>query len=453
MHTSRFRAALGVSLLSGALVALSACGDDAPEVPQAPAVRVVQVSAATPGTRSFSGTTRAAVESQVSFLVGGTVVRTLVNVGDRVQRGQLLAVLDPSDYQLQAQQARSGVSIAEAQRAQALTGVDAARSGVTQAEAGVAQAEAALAQARAGSELADAEFARIRALYAEDLVPLSVYDGVRTQAETARAAVRTAQAAVSQARAAVGAAQSGVRAAQSGVGAASAATDAARDGAGLAQRQLGYTRLTAPVSGAVARVLAEPGELVAPGQPVALVTTQGGPMEVEVSVPETVIGQITPGDAVVVRLAAFPEEPFAATVSEVGVAPGRTATAYPLVVTLARADARLRSGMAATVEIDAPADTAADGFVVPVEAVYQDAQGAYVLAVSERAADASASPGTATVTRQAVTTGDLRPGGVEIRTGLTPGVRIVATGGGEVRPGSTVRVLDRDPLSAQRRDT
>ena len=439
MPTPPSPAALGVSL--AALLAFPACGGDAPEPPPAPAVRVVEVAAAAPATRSFSGTTRAAVESRVSFLVGGTVVRTLVDVGDRVRRGQLLAVLDPSDYQLQARQARSGISIAEAQAAQAATGVDVAR-------AGVAQAEAALEQARAGSALADAEYARIRALYAEDLVPLSAYDGVRTQAETARAAVRAAESGVAQARV-------GVRAAQSGVGAASAAADAARDGSGLAQRQLGYTRLYAPVSGAVAQVLAEPGELVAPGQPVALVTTQGGPMEVEVSVPESVIGQIAPGDAVVVRLTAFPEEPFAATVSEVGVAPGRTATAYPLVVTLTRADGRLRSGMAATVEVDAPTDPGARGLVVPAEAVYQDGQGAYVLAVSDRAplSDGDRSAGaTATAERRPVTTGALRSGGVEIRSGLSSGARIVATGGGEIRPGSAVRVLARDPLSAERHD-
>lgn len=398
-------------LLCGAF-SLAGCGGGDPEPPSAPAVRVIEVSAEVAATRSFSGTTRATTESRLSFLVGGTVARTLVDVGDRVERGQLLAVLDPSDFQLQAQQAGSGVSIAEAQ----------------------------VTQARAGAELAEAEFARIRTLYAEDLLPLSAYDGARTQAEMTRAAVQTAESALVQARA----------------------------GSGLAQRAVGYTRLTAPISGAVAQLTVEPGEQVAPGQPVAFLTAQGGPMEVEVRVPESVVGQLETGAAVVVRLSTFPDEPFAARVSEIGVAPGRTATTYPVVVTLTRPDARLRSGMAATVEVGAPPGESDGGLVVPVEAVYSDAQGSYVLTVEqasrsadqsrEHDAEASRTSGAlapearATVQRRAVVTGDLRQGGVEVRSGLTAGTRIVSVGGGEIRSGSTVRVLRRDPLMAERHD-
>lgn len=434
-------------LLPSALVALAACGGDDPAPPPPPAVRVVDVSSAEPGTRSFSGTTRAAVESRVSFLVGGTVVRTAVDVGQRVSRGQLIAVVNPADYELQAQQARSGVAIADQQVVQARAGAAAARSGIAAAEAAVAQAEA-------GAALAEAEYARVRALYAEALVPLSLYDATRTGAETARAGVRAAEAAAAQARA-------GADAASAGVGTASAAADASRDGASLARRQLNYTRLYSPVSGAVAGVFVETGELVQPGQPVALVTTQGGPMEVETEVPESVVGQIQAGDAVVVRLSGVSEEAFAATVTEVGVAPGRTSTSYPVVVRLSRADPRVRSGMTARVEIDTPGD-AGGGLVVPAGAVYQDGAGPYALVVSDRPApraSGDAEPGDAeartpaadaTVTRRAVTTGALRAGGVEVTSGLRAGDRVVASGGGELASGTAVRVLDRDPLAEER---
>ncbi|MEM0961199.1 MAG: efflux RND transporter periplasmic adaptor subunit [Bacteroidota bacterium] len=420
------------------VLVLSACGGSDPEPAPPPAVRVVQVAAPMPESRSFSGTTQAAVESRVSFQVGGTVVRTLVDVGAPVARGQLLAVLNPTDFQLQAEQSRSGVAVADQRVAQA-------RAGAAAAESGVTAAQAALEQARAGARLAEAEFSRVRALYAEDLVPLSLFDATRTQAETARAAVAAAESAVAQA-------QAGAEAAHAGIGTAAAAASASRNGARLASRQLGYTRLYAPVSGAVAAVLVEPGELVSPGQPVALVTSQGGPMEVEVSVPESVIGQIETGGAAVVRISSLPEETFAATVTEVGVAPGRTPTTFPVTVRLNRADPRVRSGQAASVEIDVERG----GTVVPVipaSAVNEDASGVYVLVLSAGAPGSAPDEGStpqadATVTRRAVETGALRPDGVEVTDGLRSGDRIVAAGGGGLSDGEAVRVLDRDPLSA-----
>ena len=99
---------------------VSACGKPA-ETPQpVRAVRTLVVSEVG-GTseREYSGEIRARVESQMGFQVPGKVVRRLVNVGDVVKAGQVLAQLDPADLRLGAQAAQAGLAAAQAQASQA----------------------------------------------------------------------------------------------------------------------------------------------------------------------------------------------------------------------------------------------------------------------------------------------------------------------------------------------
>ena len=95
---------------------LVGCGDEPPPPPVVRPVRTEPVYA-TGGerTRFFSGTSRAAVESKLSFKVPGTIERVSVEVGDRVAVGQLIAALDDKDFQLQVQEAQAGLASAEAQ--------------------------------------------------------------------------------------------------------------------------------------------------------------------------------------------------------------------------------------------------------------------------------------------------------------------------------------------------
>jgi multidrug efflux system membrane fusion protein len=64
---------------------------------------------------AFAGEVRAREESPLSFRVGGNLVRREVDVGDRVKRGDLLAVLDPGDFRLEAQSAQAQVASAQAE--------------------------------------------------------------------------------------------------------------------------------------------------------------------------------------------------------------------------------------------------------------------------------------------------------------------------------------------------
>ncbi len=64
--------------------------------------------------RTFSGLTRAGTESRLSFKVPGTVQTMNVEVGDRVQVGDLIGELTHDDFQLKAQQAEAALEQSQA---------------------------------------------------------------------------------------------------------------------------------------------------------------------------------------------------------------------------------------------------------------------------------------------------------------------------------------------------
>ena len=98
------RAVLGMALLA----TLAGCGGQEPAV-EAPRPVLVMHPAAGADTApaAYAGDIRARNESPLSFRVGGNLVKRLVDAGDRVRRGQLLAELDPGDAALQASAAQA----------------------------------------------------------------------------------------------------------------------------------------------------------------------------------------------------------------------------------------------------------------------------------------------------------------------------------------------------------
>ena len=101
----------------------------------------------------------------------------------------------------------------------------------------------------------------------------------------------------------------------------------------LARRQVGYTRLTAPVARAIAAVRAEVNENVSPGQPVEVLAAGAAP-EVAFAVPEALIARVREGTRAAVVFDAIPGERFDAVVTEVGVTTTAVGTTFPVTVRL-----------------------------------------------------------------------------------------------------------------------
>jgi RND family efflux transporter MFP subunit len=158
-----------------------------------------------------------------------------------------------------------------------------------------------------------------------------------------------------------------------------AARDAASAQRAEARRLRRETTIASPVSGTVAEVYAEPGEVVAAGTPVALIIGEGA-AEVEVDVPEAVFAHLAAGDAVLVDFPLSQRRDVPATVGSVGRASAGRGRLFPVVVALP-GDAGLVPGMAAEVRIAVPVE---GEVAVPVAALVDSPEhGAAVFRVAD----------------------------------------------------------------------
>ena len=95
---------------------LAACGRAPPPEEPVRAVKLVTVGeTAYEAGHEYAAEVRARVESRLGFRVAGKIVRRAVEPGQRVQAGQVLAQIDPQDYQLSAAAARAQVAAAQTQ--------------------------------------------------------------------------------------------------------------------------------------------------------------------------------------------------------------------------------------------------------------------------------------------------------------------------------------------------
>jgi RND family efflux transporter MFP subunit len=98
-----------------AILVLAACSKAAPAPEPVRAVRTLTVSAQQAGaTLEYAGEIKPRIESRLGFRVGGKIVRRLVDAGDAVKPGQVLAELDPQDLRLGQQAAVAATAAAQA---------------------------------------------------------------------------------------------------------------------------------------------------------------------------------------------------------------------------------------------------------------------------------------------------------------------------------------------------
>ncbi len=161
-------------LLVGAALALSACQQQVVHAPEP--VRPVKVMkvAASAATREidFSGSVKARHEAGLGFRVGGKIAERLVNIGDHVEPGTVLARLDTNDLELALKSAEANVNSANArlqiadnqlQRGKALIG----KSFITQSELDQRQTEFNQAKAAVDAAVSARDQARNQAAYSE----------------------------------------------------------------------------------------------------------------------------------------------------------------------------------------------------------------------------------------------------------------------------------------------
>lgn len=266
------------------------------------------------------GTVEARRSHALGPTVAGRVLRVLVDQGDRVTAGQLLAEMDPVDLDLRIEAARA----ANARAAQA-----------------VAAARAQLAEAQSRTQLAQSTVARYEQLHAQQFFS---GDAVEAKRHEARATTAAGQAA--------------------GALLAAAQADAQRTAADLdaAQRQRGQLRLLAPADGVIAARHADPGTTLVAGQALLQVVDPAS-LWVRARIDQGRAGAIAVGQPAVVVLRSRPDEPTAGRVERLGWISDAVTEERIVEVALDAAPAGVSIGELAEVTVQLPAS--ADVLAVP----------------------------------------------------------------------------------------
>jgi HlyD family secretion protein len=260
--------------------------------------------------------------------VTGRVAAVAVREGDRVKAGDVLVRLDLGDTALIVERDRRAVESAEAR----LRDLEA---GSRRAE--IRAAEAEVADRRAALALAEAEAARQALLRSKKAGTQRDLDRAETELARAKAAL-----AASEQRLAL--LEEGFRREQTRQARAELAR--ARTVLGQSEILVREAEIRAPADGIVLHRLAEPGQLLGPGQP-ALTLAFAGRLYVRTFVPEPRLGHVRPGLAVDVRVDAFPGRTFPARVTEI--APDAEFTPKPVETR----EERVNLVYAAKVDLDA----------------------------------------------------------------------------------------------------
>ncbi|TSE26076.1 Macrolide export protein MacA [Tepidimonas sediminis] len=252
-----------------------------------------------------NGTLQPVRSVNVGSELSGTVREVLVDVNDRVQRGQVLVVLDTAKLQDQVQAARAALASAEAQ--------------VLQADASAREAEATLARLE--------ELARLSG----GATPAA------SELDAARAALQRAQAQQAVARAAV---------------------EQARATLSTNETNLAKASIRSPIDGVVLARNVDPGNAVAASlQAVTLLTIAQDlrRLKLDVAVDEADVGHVREGQSASFTVAAYPRRRYPAQVGRVAYGATKTdnVVTYTATLDVANDDLSLRPGMTATATIRA----------------------------------------------------------------------------------------------------
>lgn len=280
---------------------------------------------------------------ELAFNAAGRIERMLVHEGDRVQEGQLLAVLDTRRMQ-------HAVDLAQAQ-------LDAQREVVARLRAGsrpeeIEQARANARAARVDARNAARTYERQKALAAQHFIAAQQADDARALSEAADARLKAAEEAL---RLVV----LGPRAED--IAAAEATLEANRAALAIAQRDLAEASLHAPSAGVIENRVLEPGDMASPQTPVFTLAL-GEPLWVRAYVRGPDLGRIHLGDRAAVRSDSYPGKRYRAwvgfisptaefTPKSVETEEVRTQLVYQVRVFVCAPQDELRLGMPASVEI------------------------------------------------------------------------------------------------------
>lgn len=391
---------------------------------------------------------------KASFKIPGVLHNVAVSEGDSVTAGQTIATLDKVNYNIQVKGAQAAKSTAQAQSSAAAAQREAA---AAQKEAATAQKEAAaidietaqlqldteiptkIEQAKAQYDLTKTSYDRVKELYEQGIAAQSQFDEISAKltvdqntyqqaldAKTiAENKIKSAQSQLSAAEAQISmtAAQMDMTTAQ--VSASNAQIEASDALLDAAKTNLNDTVLTSPINGVVLQKISETGETIGEGYPVVAIGDISN-VWAEIGVTDETVNRLQKGQQAQVYVYGL-NEYVTGVVDEINSLADSTTRTFPVKIRIDNADGKLKPGMVCRAEI---AMDNVESIFVPIDSVIHFAEGSAVFVLNEDN----------TVSKTAVTTGEITGDKIQVYTGLQSGDTLVIKGQFTLHDGDTVQI-------------
>jgi HlyD family secretion protein len=358
----RFPVALRTVLLAGGLALVAGVAGFLFLRPVAVTVAAVTTRDLAPAIQGV-GTIEAKVAVNVSSKITDRVVSVLVDQGDTIKTGQLMARLDDTQYVAGVSQAEASMRAAEAQLRDLLAGARPDE---------IEQLRARLASAGATRALTERDLQRTKELYARELISAQDMDRARQAHDTATAAERDARHAVDLA--------SNNWARKDQVEAARAQLQAAQSALTLAREKLADTVIVSPLDGYVVSRDLEAGGVVNPGIPIfKIADPRTAWVTVYVDARDT--GGVAVGSPTDITLRSLPDQMFRGRVARIQREGDRVTEQLAVDVAFAERPPRLILGEQVEATIRPPVHSAATA--LPLAAVVRRPDGSGVLVVED----------------------------------------------------------------------
>ena len=317
-------------------------------------------------TVTYTGEIKASQSTSVSSKASGVARAVYKEIGDYVEEGETLLVIDDTDYRTQYNQAQAAYSGALAQ-------YNSIKNGSTQQTK--LQLESALSAAKIEYNNAKTNYDNQKVLYENGAVSKASYDAAVTRFDNAKLNLDTAQNNYDLTINVV---------LEESKANAQAAVNTAKVSVQAAQNALNNTVVKAPISGYIASRNANKGQMVPAGVEIfSIKATQS--VEAQINVTEAVISEVALGAKAVVNVKAANTENIEGTVTNVSPVKNPQTGMYLVCVAVENADGKIKDGMFADIKLTL--NDSVDALAIPSEAVLEDKDGTkYVYIASENEA-------------------------------------------------------------------
>lgn len=334
---------------------------------------------------SLSGNIKPSKTVKLAYKIAGVIENVFVEEGQTVAKNDVVMALDSYDYELNAKAAQAAWASSKMK-------MD-------------SQIPSKINQAKAKLDVVGKTYERIKQLYEEGAVSTAQMEQAEAEYIAASNMYQEALDAQEYTRIELEKAE------------------ALRDSAGANVKD---TKLLSPIDGVVLKKLAEAGETVAPGYPVAILGALGE-VETEVGVADAYINSITKGQQARVYVYGVEKE-FEGIICEVGAMADPETRTFPVKIKINNEENLLKPGMVAKVTIPLLEQKS---IFVPVDSIMNMPEGPVVFVYAEK---------DGVVHKRKVVPGNLVKDKVEIKEGLKAGEKIVVEGQFKLRDNDKINV-------------